>query len=390
MDRSKMSKDALKHFSQLFTEAKWFYNYCLGLDNVNDADTTTKVVPVKVGEQFEDRPLKVLTGQMKQSLKTRLFGSLSALKSLKQNGHRIGRLKFKGRINSIPLKQLGGNGHSGTYYIDRERSRVKVQGWKPWIRVGGLHQIPADAEIANAVLVRKANNFYFNITTFIEKQERVVSEESIGIDFGCQTQLTFSNGIKAEFQVSVSKKIRRFDRKIKRKDRPDSKKKRQDQLKRQREYQHLTNKKKDIRNKIVNAITNNFRYVCFQDESIHAWHAGNHGRKIQNSGIGGIISDLKHKSATPLEVSKFFPSTKLCPQCDQLNKLYLGDRTYICDCGFSCDRDIKSAQCIEAEAMKAIPTDGRDFKTREISTSTFFDILSDIGGVKVSKLESMN
>lgn len=40
--------------------------------------------------------------------------------------------------------------------------------------------------------------------------------------------------------------------------------------------------------------------------------------------------------------------------------------------------------------MKRVPTDGRDFKTREISTSTLFDILNNIGGVKVSKLESMN
>jgi hypothetical protein len=67
--------------------------------------------------------------------------------------------------------------------------------------------------------------------------------------------------------------------------------------------------------KIVSAVKNNFRYVCFQDESIHAWHAGNHGKKIQFSGIGGIISDLKHKSHTPLEVEKFFPSTQLCPKC---------------------------------------------------------------------------
>jgi putative transposase len=385
VDRSKLSADALKHFSQLFTETKWFYNYCLGQEDVNNADTTAKEVPVKVGEIFETRIFTTLTAQMKQAVKTRMFNAMSALKALKQNGRRIGRLKFKGRINSIPLKQF-----NKTFFIDREHSKVGLQGWKPWIRVVGLDQIPAEAEIANATLVRKANDYFFHITTFVGKQERVVPESSVGIDFGCQTQLTFSNGIKAEFQVPVSKRLRRLDRRIMRKDRPDSKKKRQDKEKRQKEYLHLTNKKKDIRHKIVSAITNCFKYVCFQDESIHAWHAGRHGKKIQNSGIGGIISDLKHKSVTPLEVSKFFPSTQLCPSCGSKKKLSLGERTYSCDCGYSLDRDVKSSVCIETEGMKRVPADNRDFKAREILTSTFFDRLSKISCVKVSKLESMN
>ena len=150
----------------------------------------------------------------------------------------------------------------------------------------------------------------------------------------------------------------------------------------------MTNKKKDIRHKIVSAITNNYRYVCFQDESIHAWHSGNHGKKVQFSGIGGIISDLKHKSHTPLEVEKFFPSTQLCPSCGAKKKLSLSERTYKCECGFNMDRDKKSAIMIETEGLKQIPVDNRDFKEQEISSSTFFDLLNNIGGVEVSKVRS--
>jgi hypothetical protein len=71
-----LSGAALQHLSNLFKEAKWFYNYCLSHDNVDDADTTLKKVPVKVGEKYETRYLEVLTSQMKQRIKTRLFGSL--------------------------------------------------------------------------------------------------------------------------------------------------------------------------------------------------------------------------------------------------------------------------------------------------------------------------
>lgn len=380
VNRSKLSEVALKHFSQLFIEAKWFYNYCLSQDDVNNSDTTAKAVPVKVGEQFENRNFSVLTAQMKQSVKTRLFNAMSSLKALKQNGRRTGRLKFKSKINSIPLKQFG-----KTYDIDFKRSRVRLQGRKSWVRVMGLDQLPEEAEIANATLVRKADDYYFHITTFSHNQFQDVPKASVGIDFGCETQITFSNGIKAVFQVPISKRLRRLDRKIMRGNRPDSKNKQKDRVKRQKEYAKITSKKKDIRHKIVSAVTSCFKYVCFQDESIRAWKSSGHGKKIQNSGIGGIISDLKHKSVTPLEVSRIFPSTQLCPECGGKKKLSLSERVYNCECGFSCDRDIKSASCVEAEGIKQIPMDCRELTLRENMSSTFFDRLNKINGIKASK-----
>ena len=45
---------------------------------------------------------------------------------------------------------------------------------------------------------------------------------------------------------------------------------------------------------------------------------------------------------------------------------------------------------IEAEGMLKIPMDHRDFKTREILSSTFFNKLMKINNVKVSKIESLS
>ena len=386
IDRSHLSDAVQGHLSSLFKEAKWFYNHCLSLNAMDEIDTTVRSVPVKVGdkdsEEYEDRELSVLQGQMKQSIRTRLWGSLNALHTLKEKGFKVGRLKFKGQVNSIPLVQ-----HNKTFFI--RGNRVRIQGLKKWLLVNGLDQLPPDAEIACATLVHKGKDYYINFTTFQDKEVKVIPEASIGIDFGCETQMTFSNGVKVKWQVPPTKRLRRLDRKIARnKNKPRSKKKGQDYRKRQKEYERLTNKKSDIRHKIVSAITNNYRYVCFQDESIHAWHAGNHGKAIQFSGIGGIISDLKHKSHTPLEVEKFFPSTQLCPSCGARKKLSLSERTYECECGFKKDRDWKSAICIETEGLKQIPVDSRDFKEQEISSSTFFGLLTHIGGIEVSKVRS--
>jgi putative transposase len=253
----------------------------------------------------------------------------------------------------------------------------------------GLEQIK-DTEIACATLVRKAGDYYLHITTYQTPEIKQVNG-SIGIDFGCETQLTFSNGIKVQFQVPISKRLKRLDRKIMKHNCPQSNNKNKDKLERQKEYNKLTNRKNDIRHKLVSAITSNYKYVCFQDESIHAWHSGSHGKKVQFSGIGSILADLKHKAAAPLEVNKFFPSTKLCPKCGVKNHLMLEDRIYQCSCGYKLDRDWKSAICIRDEAMKHyVPVEYRELTLGEISTSTFVNTLNKINGIRVSKLESQS
>ncbi len=397
VDKSHLSTKTTNHLKQIFIEAKWFYNYCLSLEDINNADTTAKSVPVKVADTFEERYFTTLKSQMKQAIKTRIFNSLSALSALKKKGYKVGRLKFKSRIESVPLKQ-----YKVTFDFDREHSRIRIQGIKPWIKVRGLEQIPTQAEIANANLIYRCGDFYIHVTTFSEKESRIIPEQAIGIDFGCQTQLTLSNGTKIEYQVSESQRLKRLSRRIDKKvngkvgKNRQSKNRRKLQEQRRKEYDRLTNKKKDIHNKVVSAITKSYKYVCFQDESIHAWHAGNHGKKIQHSAIGGIIRDLKHKSHTPVMVDKFFPSTQLCPHCGCLNKLKMSDRVYKCDCGYSEDRDIKSAKCIENEGLTmlkscgSIPVDHRDFKLEENVSSTCFDLLTNINGIKVSKICSMS
>ena len=382
VDRSHLSKSTWKRLDDLFKEAKWFYNYCLAHENINDADTTIKQVSVKVGEEYELRKLSVLTSQMKQGIKTRLFGSLMSLSALKEKGYKVGQLKFKGQVKSIPLKQF-----NNAYYI--RNGKVRLQGMKQWLRVTGLEQI--EGEITCATLIRKAGDYYIHITTYATPEIKDIPNVAIGIDFGCETQLTFSNGVKVKFQVQPSKRLRRLDRKIMRRGKKTkSNNKRKDQLKRQKEHAKLTNRRTDVRHKLINAITNNYKYVCFQYESIHAWHSGNHGMKVQFSGVGSILADLKHKAATPFEVNKFFPSTKLCPSCGKKNAIMLENRLYQCECGYELDRDIKSAICIRDEAMRQLPMEHREVTLGEISTSTFLSVLNKIKGIQVSKLELLS
>jgi len=385
VDKSKLSTEKQDYLKLLFLEAKWFYNFCLSQEDVFKSDTTLYEIPVmNKDKEFENRELKVLSSQMKQSIRTRIKGSILALSTLKKKGKKVGRLKFKSRVESIPLVQ-----YDKTYFINFENNTIKIQGFKPTFKVIGLEQLPKDCEIANATIIKKCDDYYFKITTYQEKQIKDIPEGEIAIDFGCDTQLTFDNGIKIEFDFPVTRQIKRLDRKIMKGNRKKSNNKWKDQKKREKLYERLVNQKKDVANKIVHAITTNYDVVIFQDESIKAWQHGTHGKKITNTAIGGIMRDLKTKSHTPIEVNKFFPSTQTCPICGCTRPMELKDREFECyACGYVEDRDIKSAICIKQEGLKQIPMDYR-FKLEENSSSTrFYSILSQINGIKVSKKSS--
>lgn len=403
--KNKLSKTTQKHLHTMFLEAKWLYNHIISTDDILHFDTKVKEVPVLTPQGKEVRKLTCISAQMKQGIQGRAFNNILALSAMKKKGLPTGKLKFKSRVHSIPLKQ-----HNGTHTINKEKGYIKLQGIKQKLHVRGLDQLPDECEIAFGNLVKRDNDYYLLITTFVPKTEVSVPETSVGIDFGCNTQLTLSNGIKIEYQVPISKRLRRLSRRIDKKVNGEIGKNRKSknryklQVKRRKEHLRITNIKKDIKNKIVNAIVSNAKYVCFQDENIHAWQASNHGKKIQTTAIGGIMSDLKLKSHTPIQVDKFFPSTQLCPQCNHKRKLSLSERTYVCyECGYINDRDVKSAIMIEREGMKnstpvsgfaankhEVPVERRDIKLEERASNTIFETLSKISRVRVSKVSSLS
>jgi len=304
---------------------------------------------------------------MKQGIKTRIFNSMSTLKALKGKGYKTGKLKFKSEIKCIPLKQ-----HNNTFTILKHSKRIKIQGIKKPLKVNGLNQLPKIYEIGNANLVKCGKDFYVKITIFTNKEKIIVPDKSIGIDFGCETQLTLSNGEKIKYQFPISKRIKRLDKQLARKPKELSSKNRYKVLaKREKAYKDLTNKRNETKNQIVSKLVKNYKTICFQDESIESWKSNGHGKKIQFSAIGGIISALQRKAVTPIVVEKYYPSTQLCSNCGNKQKIGIRERTYHCkSCGSKIDRDINSAINIEKEGIKSlVPTEYREVKLVETKTS---------------------
>ena len=99
----------------------------------------------------------------------------------------------------------------------------------------------------------------------------------------------------------------------------------------------------DTVNKIVHYLTSNYDIVITQNDNIRGWKH-HYGRKIESTGIGGIIDALKHKASTLILLDKFIPTTKECSNCHNKYDIKLDERIYQChNCGFIIDRDYNSS-----------------------------------------------
>ena len=348
--RSKMSRSQKNDVNTLFREAKWFRNAYLADNTLSDKCRTVKV---KVKDIFEERELTLLGSQIKQSVISEVKNSIRGLARLKENGYKVGALKFKSVCNSVDLKQ-----NHITYEIDKDRSRVRIQNIRKPFRVRGLEQIPENAETANAKFIRKASGLYFHITCYILKEEKVLPSKSVGIDFGIGDNLVFSDG-KAPVNICVpeSKGTKLASRKMNKALSHNGNKKGQNHFRRRQKlrkaYEKDKNKRKDLANKTVHEIKSNYDFIAIQDEMIQNWHKGLFGRQVQHSAMGVIKAELKNSSNVYV-VSRSYPSTQICPECAKLTKHPLSKRNYTCRyCGYRHpSRDVKAAGSILAEAKR--------------------------------------
>ena len=341
VQENRLSKAKLEKLKRCFPEAKWLYNAVIASETLTIENTST--VQVKVKDVFEEREIKCLSAQMKQSVMESVKTNTSNLSKAKKKGLKVGRLQFKKECNEINLKQFG-----QTYAI-KGKNKIRVQNIGI-LTVNGLEQVDLDeVEFANAKLIKKPSGFYINITVYSNKQSQSdVEKEILGLDMGIKDQLTFSNGVKVNFYLEESEQLKGLMRKLNRQTKGSNQYK-QTLARIKRIYEHCNNKKNDVVNKL-NAILKRNYIICFQDELLSQWKRKkskrkfSFGRKVHH-GILGRVKDKLKKNSTNVMLESSIPTTQTCPECGCLTKHGLDKRQYHCNhCGFeNADRDAHSA-----------------------------------------------
>lgn len=337
---NKLSNTQSEALERLFVEAKWVYNDIVGSEDAFSYQVPKKTVAVHTPEGIEQREFRFLGAQMKQSVVSGARSSIKTLSSLKKKGKKVGKLKFKSEYTSINLKQAG-----HTYKI--KGSKARIQNIPGWVRVRGVSQLEG-TELANAKLVRRPDGFHLLVTTYRFTKDipsQIKYEGVVGVDFGVKTSFTLSTGEKFDIAVGETERLKRLQRKLSRQEKGSNNyMKTQDKI--SREYQHITNRRDDIANKLSREILG-FEQVFIQDENIAGWRSKRGfvrgGRKIQRSVLGRVKARLSSNPRVTV-LAKNVATTATCI-CGVKTKHTPDKRTFVCaSCGYSDDRDIHAAK----------------------------------------------
>lgn len=351
-----LSKKDIEKLDRLFLEAKWLRNFVIADIENRIKDYKYKEVEIKTPNGFEKREIKTLSSQMKQEIIDQIKDNLRSLKKSKENGNKVGKLKFKSEVRTIPLKQYG-----VTYKISGDRNRVKIQGIKKKFRVLGLHQISKNAEITKGYLIKRASGYYLHIVCYLPKEEvereirKKQIQQPVGIDLGVKHQITLSTGEKFNWNIPETGRLKRLQRILSRKQKGSRNYQRVRNLIR-KEYEYIYNKRQDTLNKVVSYLKR-FLLIAIQDDSIESWKNGLFGKQIQNTGIGGITARLR-SLATLIPVffvDRYEPTTQTCSFCGHRQEISLSERVFKCqNCGIEIDRDVNSARNILKVAIELL------------------------------------
>jgi putative transposase len=398
VDKSKLSKQALRHLRRLFLEAKGYSNAILASQAIFAFDDKTKVVPVKTPAGWEDRELQVLSSQMRQALLEQIQEDVLSLAKKKAKGRKIGALKFKKRVETIPLKQ-----HNNTYTLQRP-NKIKIQRLHRWIKVRGLDQIPPEAELARSKLISRTGDFYFHVTTYRPRsysRNLTVPLASTGIDGGIAHQLTLANGVQITYDIPLPVRLKRLYRLLSKKQ-YGSKNYVKTLRRLRRVFAHWTNQKRDVITKRVSILTAQYQIICYQDDPLTNWQRI-WGTRLLNTALGALFTSLAERAVTPIAVDQWTATTKRCSQCGFVlpYSVPLSQRTFVCsECQLVLPRDWNAARCIEQLGLRSlspnngpilVPTGRREVTplAMESSTQNLVSLIDQISFVSVHDL-SMN
>lgn len=373
VNNSRLNQRQKEFLKMVFVEAKWSYNWLITkmkdeefdifsfkgkeLDYITHKDKDKNDVGVK---------LNYLGSSMKDSLVSSICSSIKTLSSRKKKGFKVGALKYQSDHKSLFLKQYG-----ITHKI--EGNKIKIQGCKKPIPVSGLKQLKKfnfEYELSTMVLFHRDERYYMHLLVWIDNEDinnyksNDYKNEQIGLDLGCTTQVTCSNGEKLNASVEESERLKRLQRKRNKQKKDSNSRYKTGKLVRQ-EYYKLTCKKNNLSNQLCHKLLSENKEIIMQDEQLSLWKV-RHGKKIQYGILGRVKQTLSLKESVHI-LNKFVPTTKFCSDCGHIHKdIKLCDRQFVCpECGCVYDRDIHAAQNMVFfynHLKEYIGVDGSEFK----------------------------
>lgn len=207
----------------------------------------------------------------------------------------------------------------------------------------------------------KSDNYYFSILIDRPSKSLPESNKITGIDLGIKDFVVDSNGKTWENLKSKrlnKNKLTKLHKELSRKVKGSSNREKS-RIKLSRFYEKLTNIKEHYLHSVVNQLLSENQTIVMEDLNIKGMMQ-NHklAKSIQEISLYKFKQILKYKAhwygREVIEVSRWFPSSKLCSSCGWKNvDLQLNERQWDClVCGSSHCRDVNAAINLRNEGIK--------------------------------------
>lgn len=199
----------------------------------------------------------------------------------------------------------------------------------------------------------------------VEQVKPELTDVSLGVDLGIK-HLAITNIDELDAKnINKTERVRNLEKRLKRYQRQCSRKYENNRIggsyQKTKNIAKIEKRIKKIHSKLANIRLNHIHQttskmvktkpcrVVMEDLNVSGMMKNRHlSKEIAHQGFAIFIAQMKYKCEALgiefVQVPRFYPSSKTCSQCGNIKKgLKLSDRTYECECGFTCDRDKNAA-----------------------------------------------
>ena len=232
------------------------------------------------------------------------------------------------------------------------------------VKIKQHREIPGDYRLKSATVSLTPSGKYFAsiLYEYNKDVQPVKPVEVLGLDFSMPELYVDSNGIIPKYSRpyrQAQKKLAKEQRKLSHRKKGGANYQKQKRIV-AKIHEHVANQRKDFLHKQSRQITNAYDAVCIEDLNMKGMaQALNFGKSVADNGWGAFTQMLNYKLAEQgkqlVKIDKWFPSSKKCSSCGAVKtELSLSERTYRCDCGFVCGRDVNAAINIKNEGIRLL------------------------------------
>jgi len=294
--------------------------------------------------------LKEVQSQVLQQTLKRLE---QAFVSMWEKNFGFPRFKKPGRMKSFVFPQLGKSPlKNGSINFPKIG----------WVKFRQSREIPDDAEIKQARIVKRASGWYIMLPLQwdVIVPQPIPHGEPVGVDVGLLSFIATSTGVmlpRPKFFVDLQRQLRLLQQRVSRK-KLGSNNWRKAQQKVASLHEHISNTRKNFHWEVAHTLCDQAGMVFVEDLNCKALAAGMLALHCLDAAWGQFFNILKQccfkRGVFFMEVDSR-KTSQICPSCGtETGKKDLSERVHQChSCGYRADRDIAAAQVVLNRGLAA-------------------------------------